>query len=105
MKFKFKTNIVKSLSDTHTPVVLYLKLRDKFPHSFLLESSEYKSKENSFSYICLKPTASFIVERDKTSISYPMAKKKSIKQPKSMWQRNYTISQIVFKPMKLIWGL
>jgi len=75
MKFIFKTNIVKSLSDTHTPVVLYLKLRDKFPHSFLLESSEYKSKENSFSYICLEPTASFIVERDKTSISYPDGEK------------------------------
>jgi anthranilate synthase component I len=75
MKFKFKTNIVKSLSDTHTPVVLYLKLRDKFPHSFLLESSEYKSKENSFSYICLEPTASFIVERDKTCISYPDGEK------------------------------
>ena len=75
MEFKFRTIITKSLSDTHTPVVLYLKLRDKFPHSFLLESSEYKSKENSFSYICLEPIASFIAERDKTTISYPNGEK------------------------------
>lgn len=71
MKYQFKTNIIKKLSDTHTPVELYLKLRDKFPHSFLLESSDYKSKENSFSYLCLLPIASFIVETEKTKINYP----------------------------------
>ncbi len=71
MKYKFKTNIIKSLSDLYTPVELYLKLRDRFPNSFLLESSDYKSKENSFSYIALDPIASFIVDKSKTVISYP----------------------------------
>lgn len=71
MKFKFKTNFKKTLSDTHTPVALYLKLRDKFPNCFLLESSDYKSKENSFSYLCLQPMASFIVNKDYTVLTYP----------------------------------
>jgi anthranilate synthase component I len=71
MSIQFKTNYIKSLSDTHTPVELYLKIRDKFPHSFLLESSDYKSKENSYSYLCMQPLASFIVHRDETEISLP----------------------------------
>ena len=71
MIFSFKTNLFKTLSDTHTPVELYLKIRDKFPNSFLLESSDYKSKENSFSYLCFNPVASFIVEKDFTKIVLP----------------------------------
>lgn len=71
MIYTFKTLVQKGLSDTNTPVELYLKLRDKFPNCFLLESSEYKSRENSYSYICLQPLASFITEREVTSIQYP----------------------------------
>ena len=71
MIYSFTTNVHKTLSDTHTPVELYLKLRDKFPNSFLLESSDYKSKENSFSYLCFQPIASFVVKKDKTSIHFP----------------------------------
>jgi len=65
---KLQTNFLKTLSDTHTPVELYLKLKDKFPFCFLLESSDYKSKENSFSYICLKPIASLVVKKDITEV-------------------------------------
>ena len=71
MKYLFTTIIKKTLSDIHTPVELYLKLRDKFPNSFLLESSDYKSKENSYSYICLQPIASFVATRETTTIVYP----------------------------------
>ena len=48
MNIQIKTNYIKTFSDTHTPVELYLKVRDQFPNSFLLESSDYKSKENSY---------------------------------------------------------
>jgi anthranilate synthase component 1 len=71
MIYTFKTLVQKGLSDTNTPVELYLKLRDKFPNCFLLESSEYKSRENSYSYICLQPLASFIVDRETINIHYP----------------------------------
>ncbi|MGV9002444.1 anthranilate synthase component I family protein [Flavobacterium sp.] len=72
--FTFQTKFQKTLSDTHTPVELYLKLRDKFPNSFLLESSDYKSKENSFSYLCFQPIASFVVNKDETKINFPDGK-------------------------------
>ncbi|MEX0996439.1 MAG: anthranilate synthase component I family protein [Flavobacteriaceae bacterium] len=79
MTFTFKTNIKKTLSDTHTPVEVYLKFRDKYPGCFLLESSDYKSKENSFSYICLQSIASFSVDRNQTTIAYPNHQKQLLK--------------------------
>jgi len=52
------------LSDTITPVSLYLKFRDHFHNSFLLESSDYHGNENSKSILCLNPLASFKVENN-----------------------------------------
>ncbi len=52
----------KLLADTFTPVSMYLQLRDIFPNSILLESSDYHGNEDSFSYICCKPIAGFVVE-------------------------------------------
>ena len=56
-KIKIKTREHKILADTITPVSIYLKLRDRFANSFLLESSDYHGAENSFSYICCSPLA------------------------------------------------
>ena len=55
----------KKLADIHTPVGLYLKLRDRFPQSLLLESSDYHGKENALSFLCLEPWAEFKVEDEK----------------------------------------
>ncbi len=54
----------KLLADTLTPVGLYLNLRDKFYHSFLLESSDYHGNDNNYSFVCLDPIASFVLEND-----------------------------------------
>ena len=62
MKYKLTTFNKKILSDTITPVSIYLKIRDKFPNSILLESSDYHGNENSFSYVCCKPLASISVK-------------------------------------------
>lgn len=56
-KIRIKTRERKILADTITPVSIYLKLRDRFANSFLLESSDYHGAENSFSYICCSPLA------------------------------------------------
>ncbi|WP_436515783.1 anthranilate synthase component I family protein [Ekhidna sp. To15] len=56
-KIRIKTRERKILADTITPVSIYLKLRDRFANSFLLESSDYHGGENSFSYICCSPLA------------------------------------------------
>jgi len=62
MKYSLKTSYKKILADTITPVSVYLKIRDRFPNSILLESSDYHANDNSFSYICCNPIASIKVE-------------------------------------------
>src|SRR6187431_766964 len=71
MKYKLKTSSKKLLADTLTPVNIYLKLRDVFAGSILLESSDYHGHENSRSFICCDPMASLIVSNDKATIEYP----------------------------------
>jgi anthranilate synthase component 1 len=69
--FSLYTHYKKILADTITPVSIYLKLRDKYPNSILLESSDYHANDNSFSYICSNPIASIKVEKDTIIQSYP----------------------------------
>lgn len=64
MKFKLETSYKKILADTITPVSVYLKIRDRFPNSILLESSDYHASDNSFSYICCNPIASISVQHE-----------------------------------------
>jgi len=59
------------LADTLTPVNIYLKLRDVFAGSLLLESSDYHGQENSLSLICCDPIASFVVKGEKLDIRKP----------------------------------
>ncbi len=69
--YQLKTHYKKILADTITPVSIYLKIRDKFPNSILLESSDYHGNENSFSYICCNPIASIKVEDNKIVQTFP----------------------------------
>src|SRR4051812_16551616 len=71
MKYKLQTRYKKLLADTLTPVNIYLKLRDVFAGSILLESSDYHGHENSLSMICCDPLASFIVDGNKIEKTYP----------------------------------
>ena len=70
-KFALKTKHKKILADTLTPVSAYLKLRDIFPHSLLLESSDYHENNNDFSYICCNPIASIELKNGVLTTHYP----------------------------------
>ena len=70
-KFELKTHYKKILADTISPVSVYMKVRDKFPNSILLESSDYHGNDNSFSYICCNPIASIKVENSIVTKTYP----------------------------------
>lgn len=61
-KIKYTTIVKNQLSDTITPVSLYTKIRDKFSNTLLLESSDYHSKEESYSFICIEPLVTLKVE-------------------------------------------
>ncbi|GAA4292811.1 anthranilate synthase component I family protein [Aestuariibaculum suncheonense] len=69
--YNLYTHYKKILADTITPVSIYLKIRDKYPNSILLESSDYHANDNSFSYICFNPIASIKVENESISQSFP----------------------------------
>ncbi|MEM7185894.1 MAG: anthranilate synthase component I family protein [Bacteroidota bacterium] len=74
MTYPLTTYARKLLADTLTPVSVYLRLRDKFPNSLLLESSDYHANDNSFSYICFNPIASIKVAGEQVIASYPDGK-------------------------------
>ena len=69
--FKLTTTYKKLLADTITPVSVYLKIRDKYPNSLLLESSDYHANDNSFSYICCNPIASIKIENEQIIEIFP----------------------------------
>ena len=71
MKYTLETHYKKILADTITPVSVYLKIRDKFPNSILLESSDYHANDNSFSYICCNPIASIKVANETIIQRFP----------------------------------
>ncbi len=61
------------LADTLTPVNIYLKIRDIYASSILLESSDYHGHENSLSFICCDPIASFQVDHHGISMQLPQS--------------------------------
>lgn len=74
MKYRLTTYSKKLLADTLTPVNIYLKLRDVFAGSILLESSDYHGHENSLSLICSEPIATFQVKDNIVERRYPDGK-------------------------------
>tara|TARA_R110002020_G_scaffold445961_1_gene658050 strand:- start:133672 stop:135069 length:1398 start_codon:yes stop_codon:yes gene_type:complete len=74
MKYKLTSNYKKILADTITPVSVYLRIRDRFPNSILLESSDYHANDNSFSYICCNPIASIKIDDGRIYQRFPDGK-------------------------------
>lgn len=71
MIYQVTTNVKKILSDTITPVSIYLKIRDVFPNSILMEGADSQGSRNSYSFIALKPIAEFLVENKVATLKFP----------------------------------
>lgn len=71
MNYQFITKSKQLLSDLHTPVSLYLKLRDVYPKSVLLESSDFHGNENSQSFIGICPLASIGINNNEVTMNFP----------------------------------
>lgn len=71
MQYHYTTVCRTLLGDLHTPVSTYLKVRDLFAQSALMESSDYHSSENSRSFIGLCPLASISVEHGEAIFHLP----------------------------------
>ncbi len=69
--FNYKTATRKILADLYTPVGVYMRLRDIYPQSALMESSDYHGSENSRSFIGVHPMASIAVGHGVVTATYP----------------------------------
>jgi anthranilate synthase component I len=70
-KITITTTVTKKLADVHTPVGIYLRLRDRFRDTILLESTDHHTAENSYSFICINAIAGIEI-RDKNSIEFKL---------------------------------
>lgn len=70
-QYTYTTAYKTLLGDLHTPVTTYLKVRDLFPQSVLMESSDYHGVENNRSFIGLNPIASISISHDKATAKFP----------------------------------
>jgi anthranilate synthase component I len=77
------SRISPHIGDVVTPVSIYLTLRDLYPNTILLESSDYHSNKNSMSFICFDPMAGFIVENETVVCHYPDGKEEKQNLPAS----------------------
>ncbi len=66
-----KASVKNFSADTLTPVGLYLRLRDTFPQSLLLECTDFSSRQDAFSYICLNPVAGIEITEKEIKEYYP----------------------------------
>lgn len=72
--YKYHTACRKILGDLITPVSAYLKVRDAYPQSALMESSDYHGGENAKSFIAVHPIGSVSIEHGIGVCKYPDGK-------------------------------
>ena len=69
--YKYQTTSKTILADLYTPVGVYMRLRDLYPQSALMESSDYHDQSNSRSFIGIHPMASVAIGHGIATINYP----------------------------------
>lgn len=71
MEYNYTTQTRKMLADLYTPVGVYMQLRDLYPQSALLESSDYHGNDNARSFIGAHPLASIRVGHGEIVMKWP----------------------------------
>ena len=69
--YNYHTASKKILVDLNTPVSVYLRVRDAYPQSALMECSDYHDSKNSRSFICLHPIGSVSVAHGVGVMQFP----------------------------------
>ncbi|MGZ5188467.1 MAG: anthranilate synthase component I family protein [Kaistella sp.] len=89
MKFnqhiKLKTTVKSTLSDLFTPIGIYLRLRDQFRDTILLESAGNQNTDNNFSFIAVNAIAGIEIRNyEEAHIKFPLesAEKLNIEKEK-----------------------
>ncbi|MEO7768344.1 MAG: anthranilate synthase component I family protein, partial [Ferruginibacter sp.] len=113
-KIKIQTKYKKLLADVYTPVGIYLRLRDRFRDTILLESSDFHAGENSYTFIGIHAIAGIEIKTAST-IEYklPAQNAESIKiitpskVPEYFWDfmQRFDISEVAPRPINVAQGL
>ena len=69
--FKYTTCSHTMLADLYTPVGVYMRLRDLYPQSALMECADYHDAANARSFIGIHPLASVAIAHGRASVSFP----------------------------------
>jgi len=78
-KIEFNTTVRKLLADVYTPVGIYLRLRDRFRDTVLLESTDHHAAENSYSFICVNAIGGIeIIDTARIEFKLPAQKPEKI---------------------------
>ncbi len=113
-KISVQTRCKKILSDVYTPVGIYLRLRDRFRDTILLESADYHVAENSYSIIAINAIGGIEIT-DYTSLEFKLPGQKPEKQsikngleiPALIWDfmNRFEITAVTEKSAKVAQGL
>ncbi|HEX2608153.1 MAG TPA: anthranilate synthase component I family protein [Flavisolibacter sp.] len=79
-KIGITTTVKRMLADVYTPVGIYLRLRDRFRDTILLESTDHHAAENSYSFICINAVAGIEI-RDQETLEFKLPGQNPQKAP------------------------
>jgi anthranilate synthase component 1 len=113
-KTVIKTGFKKILADVYTPVGIYLRLRDRFRDTILLESADFHAHDNSFSFIGINAIAGIEI-RNKGLVEYKMpglppekVSLKGLKEVPELLQdflNRFEVNSVKEKPVRASQGL
>jgi anthranilate synthase component 1 len=113
-KIELQTRCKKMLADVFTPVGIYLRLRDRFRDTVLLESTDHHIAENSYSFIGINAIAGIEISSTK-SIEFKlpgqkperMAITKTSEVPAQLWSfmQRFEVTAPEIKEGKFAQGL
>ncbi|MBC7422142.1 MAG: anthranilate synthase component I family protein [Ferruginibacter sp.] len=113
-KIRIETTYKKMLADVYTPVGIYLRLRDRFRDTILLESSDFHAGENSYTFIGINAIAGIEI-RNKSVIEFKLPaqppEKITLKNPTEvptlLWDfmQRFELAAVAPKPVNVAQGL
>ena len=113
-KIEIITTCKRMLADVFTPVGIYLRLRDRFRDTILLESTDHHSSENSYSFICINAIGGMEIS-SKESVEFKLPGQKPEKiglnntndVPQLLWNfmQKFEIQKSEIKEAKFAQGL
>jgi anthranilate synthase component 1 len=113
-KIELSTSHKKLLADVFTPVGIYLRLRDRFRDTILLESTDFHAGENSYSFIGINAIAGIEISNlDEIEYKFPneeprkIAIKKDTKVTDELWKfmQHFNIAEPAEAPVNMAQGL